>query len=118
MTFDAESKMQFLYSLRSHGVTDGRVLSAMERIDRALFVTGLFAERLWEPGTEREIVSVGRLRDGAGGNESPSQEYIRNSRSVFPDARLRRTQNPANPVEPKIPRILDNSLTTRSLRQP
>jgi protein-L-isoaspartate(D-aspartate) O-methyltransferase len=40
--------MQFLFALRSKGVTDQRVLSAMERIDRALFVRGIFAERAYE----------------------------------------------------------------------
>jgi len=40
--------MQFVYTLRSNGVTDPRVLSAMERVDRALFVRGLFAGRAYE----------------------------------------------------------------------
>lgn len=44
----AERKMRFLYALRSKGVTDPRVLSAMERIDRGHFVKGLFAERAYE----------------------------------------------------------------------
>ncbi|MGL4311798.1 MAG: protein-L-isoaspartate(D-aspartate) O-methyltransferase [Paracoccaceae bacterium] len=44
----AEQKMRFLYALRSHGVTDARVLAAMERVDRGLFVRGLFAERAYE----------------------------------------------------------------------
>ena len=44
----AERKMRFLFALRSRGVTDGRVLSAMEQIDRGLFVKGLFAERAYE----------------------------------------------------------------------
>lgn len=44
----AERKMRFLYALRSHGVTDARVLTAMERIDRGRFVRGLFAERSYE----------------------------------------------------------------------
>jgi protein-L-isoaspartate(D-aspartate) O-methyltransferase len=48
MTFDAEAKMQFLFALRSRGVTDARVLGAMEKIDRGLFVRGLFAERAYE----------------------------------------------------------------------
>ncbi|WP_207209149.1 protein-L-isoaspartate(D-aspartate) O-methyltransferase [Loktanella sp. IMCC34160] len=48
MTFDAQQKMQFLYALRSKGVTDRRVLTAMERIDRALFVRGIFADRAYE----------------------------------------------------------------------
>lgn len=48
MTFDAATKMQFLYQLRSKGVTDARVLTAMEQVDRAAFVKGLFAERAYE----------------------------------------------------------------------
>ncbi|MDI3334989.1 protein-L-isoaspartate(D-aspartate) O-methyltransferase [Defluviimonas aestuarii] len=48
MTDAAELKMRFLYALRSRGVTDGRVLSAMEKIDRGVFVKGLFAERAYE----------------------------------------------------------------------
>ncbi|GGL67511.1 protein-L-isoaspartate(D-aspartate) O-methyltransferase [Wenxinia marina] len=48
MTDEAERKMQFLYALRSRGVTDARVLSAMEKIDRRAFVKGLFAERAYE----------------------------------------------------------------------
>jgi protein-L-isoaspartate(D-aspartate) O-methyltransferase len=48
MTFDAEAKMQFVFALRSKGVTDARVLSAMERIDRGRFVTGLFENRAYE----------------------------------------------------------------------
>jgi len=51
MSFDtatAERKMQFLYALRSKGVTDNRVLSAMEKIDRGPFIRGIFAERAYE----------------------------------------------------------------------
>ncbi|GHC11931.1 MULTISPECIES: protein-L-isoaspartate(D-aspartate) O-methyltransferase [Gemmobacter] len=44
----AERKMRFLFALRSRGVTDARVLTAMERIDRGLFVKGLFADRAYE----------------------------------------------------------------------
>lgn len=44
----AERKMQFLFALRSKGVTEKRVLHAMEQIDRGLFVRGLFAERAYE----------------------------------------------------------------------
>jgi protein-L-isoaspartate(D-aspartate) O-methyltransferase len=40
--------MRFLYALRSRGVTDTRVLLAMEKIDRGHFVRGLFAERAYE----------------------------------------------------------------------
>ncbi|APO88274.1 protein-L-isoaspartate O-methyltransferase [Aestuarium zhoushanense] len=40
--------MQFLYALRSKGVTDARVLTAMERVDRAMFVKGIFADRAYE----------------------------------------------------------------------
>ncbi|MBT8410158.1 MAG: protein-L-isoaspartate(D-aspartate) O-methyltransferase, partial [Alphaproteobacteria bacterium] len=45
---DATRKMQFLFALRSRGVTDKRVLEAMEKIDRGAFVTGLFSERAYE----------------------------------------------------------------------
>lgn len=48
MTFDAETKMQFLFALRSKGVTDARVLSAVEAVDRAVFMQGLFSERAYE----------------------------------------------------------------------
>lgn len=48
MTFDAEAKMRFLFALRQAGVTDARVLGAMERIDRALFVTGIFSDRAYD----------------------------------------------------------------------
>lgn len=44
----AERKMQFLYALRSKGITDARVLSAMETIDRGPFITGLFSARAYE----------------------------------------------------------------------
>ncbi|MDB5661281.1 MAG: protein-L-isoaspartate O-methyltransferase [Cypionkella sp.] len=44
----AERKMRFLFALRSKGVTDARVLTAMERVDRGQFVRGLFAERAYE----------------------------------------------------------------------
>lgn len=45
---DAETKMQFLFALRSKGVTDQRVLEAMENIDRSPFIKGLFNERAYE----------------------------------------------------------------------
>jgi len=48
VTFDAATKMQFLYALRSKGVTDGRVLTAMEQVDRADYVKGTFAGRAYE----------------------------------------------------------------------
>lgn len=44
----AERKMRFLFQLRSRGVTDPRVLEAMERIDRGLFVRGQFSDRAYE----------------------------------------------------------------------
>jgi len=44
----AERKMRFLFGLRSRGVTDARVLGAMEKIDRGLFVRGLFAARAYD----------------------------------------------------------------------
>lgn len=48
MTATAEQLMEFLYRLRAAGVTDNRVLLAMEKIDRGEFVRGLFAERAYE----------------------------------------------------------------------
>ncbi|MDG1787041.1 MAG: protein-L-isoaspartate O-methyltransferase, partial [Paracoccaceae bacterium] len=48
MTADAERKMQFLYALRSKGVTNSAVMTAMERIDRGDFIRGVFAERAYE----------------------------------------------------------------------
>ncbi|MBL4917329.1 protein-L-isoaspartate(D-aspartate) O-methyltransferase [Szabonella alba] len=44
----AERKMRFLFALRSKGVTEARVLTAMERVDRGRFVRGLFADRSYE----------------------------------------------------------------------
>ena len=44
----AERKMQFLFALRSRGVTDARVLTAMEKIDRGMFIRGTFADRAYE----------------------------------------------------------------------
>ncbi len=44
----AEQKMRFLFALRSRGVTDARVLGAMEKIDRGAFIKGLFADRAYE----------------------------------------------------------------------
>ena len=48
MNSAAEQKMQFLYALRSKGVTDWKVLNAMEQIDRGAFIRGVFAERAYE----------------------------------------------------------------------
>ncbi|MCV2880715.1 protein-L-isoaspartate(D-aspartate) O-methyltransferase [Actibacterium sp. XHP0104] len=48
MSDAAERKMQFLFALRSRGVTDSRVLTAMEKIDRGAFVRGLFEPRAYE----------------------------------------------------------------------
>lgn len=48
MTEEAERKMAFLYALRSRGVTDGRVLTAMEKIDRGAFVRGVFSDRAYD----------------------------------------------------------------------
>ncbi|MRX49629.1 protein-L-isoaspartate(D-aspartate) O-methyltransferase [Paracoccus sp. S-4012] len=44
----AEDRMRFLLTLRSRGVTDPRVLQAMERIDRGHFVRGHFEDRAYE----------------------------------------------------------------------
>ncbi|MGR3571277.1 protein-L-isoaspartate(D-aspartate) O-methyltransferase [Brevirhabdus sp.] len=48
MSSEAERKMQFLYSLRSKGVNDNRILSVMEKIDRSDFVRGIFRDRAYE----------------------------------------------------------------------
>ena len=48
MTANAERKMQFLYALRSKGVTNTAVMTAMERIDRGDFIRGVFSERAYE----------------------------------------------------------------------
>ncbi|MFK7868257.1 MAG: protein-L-isoaspartate(D-aspartate) O-methyltransferase [Roseobacter sp.] len=48
MTEDAERKMQFLFALRSKGVTDKRVLQAMEGVDRGPFIRGIFADRAYQ----------------------------------------------------------------------
>lgn len=48
MTDRAERIMRFLYAIRSRGVTDARVLGAMEAIDRGAFVKGIFADRAYE----------------------------------------------------------------------
>ena len=45
---DPGTLMQFLFALRSKGVTDSRVLTAMEKVDRAQFVRGHFADRAYE----------------------------------------------------------------------
>ena len=47
-TSEAERKMQFLFGLRSKGVMDPRVLTAMEKVDRGAFITGTFADRAYE----------------------------------------------------------------------
>ncbi len=47
-TATAETLMQFVFTLRAQGVTDKRVLQAMERTDRAHFVKGHFANRAYE----------------------------------------------------------------------
>ena len=48
MISSAEQKMQFLYSLRSSGVTNKRVLTAMENIDRRSYVSDTFADNAYE----------------------------------------------------------------------
>jgi len=48
MTPTPQTQMQFLYNLRARGVTDTRVLEAMEKVDRGRFVQGLFAARAYE----------------------------------------------------------------------
>lgn len=48
MNFDADAKMQFLFALRSKGVTDKKILSVMERVDRGDFIQGYFTDRAYE----------------------------------------------------------------------
>jgi protein-L-isoaspartate(D-aspartate) O-methyltransferase len=48
MPAQMEAQMRFIYTLRSRGVTDTRVLQAMERIDRSAFLTGIFQQRAYE----------------------------------------------------------------------
>lgn len=48
MTESGARMFQFLLTLRSKGVTDERVLKAMERIDRAAFIKGTFAQRAYD----------------------------------------------------------------------
>ncbi len=48
MNDSANIKMQFLFALRSKGITDARVLTAMEKVDRAAYVRGIFADKAYE----------------------------------------------------------------------
>lgn len=48
MSVDPTQKMQFVFALRSKGVTDANVLGAMEQIDRSQFVEGVFEGRAYE----------------------------------------------------------------------
>ncbi len=48
MTDAATRQMQFLFQLRQRGVTDTRVLGAMEKVDRGAFVRGHFEPRAYE----------------------------------------------------------------------
>ncbi len=45
---DAENQMQFLFQLRKNGVTDTRTLEAMEKVDRGVFMRGVFSDRVYE----------------------------------------------------------------------
>lgn len=40
--------MQFLFNLRSKGMTDTRVLNAMEKVDRGRYIRGTFSDRAYE----------------------------------------------------------------------
>ena len=44
----SERQMQFVFHLRSRGVTDTRVLNAMEAVEREAFVEGIFRDRAYE----------------------------------------------------------------------
>jgi protein-L-isoaspartate(D-aspartate) O-methyltransferase len=45
---DNERRMQFVFSLRSHGVTNAGVLNAMESTNRRVFLEGIFEERAFD----------------------------------------------------------------------
>jgi protein-L-isoaspartate(D-aspartate) O-methyltransferase len=45
---DVETKMQFVFALRAGGVTDRKVLEAMEKVPRDIFVQGHFKPRAYE----------------------------------------------------------------------
>jgi protein-L-isoaspartate(D-aspartate) O-methyltransferase len=45
---DPERQMQFVFALRSHGVTNPDVLKAMEGVQRAEFIEGVFRDRAFE----------------------------------------------------------------------
>lgn len=47
MIDEATRQMQFLFALRSRGVTDARVLAAMEKVDRGIFIEGHFEDRAY-----------------------------------------------------------------------
>ena len=40
--------MQFLFNLRSKGMTDTRVLNAMEKVDRGQYIRGTFSDRAYD----------------------------------------------------------------------
>ena len=48
MEISAEQMMQFMFALRSSGISDTRVLQAMEKVPRHLFVEGHFQPRAYE----------------------------------------------------------------------
>ncbi|QYF87795.1 protein-L-isoaspartate(D-aspartate) O-methyltransferase [Brevundimonas sp. PAMC22021] len=48
MKLDDERAGRLILALRQQGVTDGRVLAAMEAVDRALFVHQKFLDQAWE----------------------------------------------------------------------
>ena len=45
---DSERQMRFVFALRSHGVTNARVLRAMEATSRRAFLEGIFRDRSFE----------------------------------------------------------------------
>ncbi len=48
MMDEATRQMQFLFQLRQKGVTDTKVLAAMEKVDRGAFVRGHFENRAYD----------------------------------------------------------------------
>ena len=60
---DDLDRMRFVLTLRSRGVTDPRVLAAMERIDRGLFVRGLGGEAWDLTQPKYQQVHMGAVAD-------------------------------------------------------
>jgi len=53
----AEQQMQFVYTLRSRGVTNAEVLKAMEATPRGDFLEGIFRERAFEDTQRAGVIA-------------------------------------------------------------